>query len=392
VTTPEPDYECGDWPDGCGGSVNCDTDGKTCDERVLSGEVCAAGQCSEGGTLGDPYVFVTPADIGFRVGVGVIAPAPTQVFTDWIHGNCTLRDQVVENVIINCTTVSLKIQQNVTIRNSILNMTPDRAGPGNVQNCVFMDRFIGSESPNFLLEYSEVKCIGPDPVKMFTAFDDKGDGGDDHSNWVMRNNVFRQDYPNDFMYIEGNLDGFLVEYNVFTGMVGFDPLFESDAHFDVFQIGEGDASEAYGTLTIRGNHFDNYMKMTHKTAILFGTGPDNRTDVIFESNYNDWWGLRNNWSTSGATVAYRYNIFSDAFQQVVGTRCSSGSPECPPEYWLQDICCGYPMQGITNEDAVAIAECNRYEDGTFLEDQYIQDTQDPPMVHKTTGCPPYTRP
>jgi len=44
ITTPEPDYECGYWPDGCGGQVNCDTGGQTCDERV-PGEACQNGQC-----------------------------------------------------------------------------------------------------------------------------------------------------------------------------------------------------------------------------------------------------------------------------------------------------------------------------------------------------------
>jgi hypothetical protein len=203
----------------------------------------------------------------------------------------------------------------------------------------------------------------------------------------MRYNEFIQQYPNDYMYIEGNLDGFLVEYNVFTGMG--DPDFRSEAHFDVFQISEGSGALTTGTMTMRGNYFFNYYKRTHKTAILFGTGSDNRTDVIFESNYVDWWGSRTNWSTSGATAAYRYNIYSDEFQQVVGTRCGGG--QCD-DYQTKPLCCGYPNDAIVNEDPVALAECNRYEDGTFIEDQYIQDDQVPPMVHKTTGCPPYTRP
>ena len=35
VTTPEPDYECGDWDDGCGGTVNCGscTGGEACRHR-----------------------------------------------------------------------------------------------------------------------------------------------------------------------------------------------------------------------------------------------------------------------------------------------------------------------------------------------------------------------
>ncbi len=56
-TDPDPDYECGDWSDGCGGTVNCDTGGQTCDERV-SGEICdGGGQCIETGDF--PSVATT---------------------------------------------------------------------------------------------------------------------------------------------------------------------------------------------------------------------------------------------------------------------------------------------------------------------------------------------
>ena len=56
-TDPDPDYECGDWADGCGGTVNCDppNDGgsNTCDDRV-PGEICVAGECVDPGTALEP--------------------------------------------------------------------------------------------------------------------------------------------------------------------------------------------------------------------------------------------------------------------------------------------------------------------------------------------------
>ena len=56
------------------------------------------------GPLGDPYVHVTPADIGVTIGPGVIAPYPTEDYT----GRAPLRHRryvTIENKIVNCPNI-----------------------------------------------------------------------------------------------------------------------------------------------------------------------------------------------------------------------------------------------------------------------------------------------
>ena len=87
---------------------------------------------------------------------------------------------------------------------------------------------------------------------MFVAYD-QSSGFDDHSNFVLRNSEIGG--AADWFYIEGNLEGFNVENNVFTGFGG-DPMAQNDKHADAFQIAEvSKNSPTRGTLTIRGNYF-----------------------------------------------------------------------------------------------------------------------------------------
>jgi hypothetical protein len=48
-------------------------------------------------------------------------------------------------------------------------------------------------------------------------------------------------------------------------------------------------------------------------------------------------------------------------------------------------CCGYPVAaGVRNPNGAPLgsAVCNRYDDGSFVEDEYSCD-----VTHVTTGCP-----
>ena len=382
-TNPEPDYECGDWPDDCGGTVNCDTGGQTCDQRN-AGDVCSNGTCVTPGTgvFGDPYVYATLADFGVTIGPGVVAPYPTEVWTGACNVTIASMDAavvagqatgagtsgdpyVVENKIINCDTMNIDTNY-LTIRNSVVNCDNNE--------CIRMGKNT-RQLKNFTLEYSHIDFLGEG--KIVNAFEpqDPEDPNDDFTN-----NTFQYNHISggeDWFFLEGNWDGGLWQYNV-IGPIGTQ---SASAHADGYQL-----CRIRGHIIIRGNQFLTESP-AGKTALLnLACGPLTAT---FESNEVPIYGATTLWCDDNdqqGSMDVRYNIYTPAWEAGIGNRCTNsscfgGTP---------DACCGYPFSAANwshqPQADRSVAECNRYQsDGSFVEDQWFTR-----LTHNTTGCPAYT--
>jgi len=323
------------------------------------------------GPLGDPYVHVTPADVGVTVGPGVIAAYPTTEYT----GSCTLANTTVANVLINnCS--SLTIRENVTLRNVVANLPSAARG-------IWFDRGPGTESPNLTIEYSYINASSPD-AKVFQAYGESN-GFDDHRNFVLRHSEIRGGH--DYFYIEGQLDGWTVENNVFSAYAIGDAA--TDYHSDGVHLGQcpNRDCDTDGTMIFRGNYWEHDAPWAGKTALLWSTGGTdlNNTIMIWENNRFTQWGGRTIACIDSDYCEFRYNTYSQAWEDTIGTRCScSGTPT--------QQCCLAPSKAVQFGDAYneanSVYECNRYEsDGDFMEQQYIDGN----VTHITTGCPSYPR-
>jgi hypothetical protein len=350
-------WECGTASDSCGGSLNCGACG--------NGDVCVSGACSSPGVTGVPYGHVTPADVGVTIGVGVVGPVPTKEYT----GSCKpAANTTIENVVINnCGRIVID-NPNITMRNVILNATSD-------SGAIYLDRTSG-DSSNFTVEYSQINQLNGNGM-VFLSFTKVGDPiGGNKTNCTIRNNEITGGY--DFHYLEGGLDGFLSENNYYHDL-NVDP--NSGKHADGFQIGE--ANLTTGQMTIRGNYFDPNNAIS-KTALLFSAGSDsyNNTDILWENNFIPIWGAYTLWCSNSASCIMRYNVYRQDFKTKLGNRTSGTGRESD----------GYPNCAGTfspaNESS-SVYRCNRYEDGDFIENQWVCIQGGAKKTHDISGCPSY---
>jgi hypothetical protein len=158
-----------------------------------------------------------------------------------------------------------------------------------------------------------------------------------------------------------------------------------DNHADGFQLGNTGERRISGTQIVRGNYV-HHLSNCSKTAFWFlGHGDSNG---IIESNRIPIWGGRTLWASDDDSMQVRYNIYSSEFQAAVGDRCGCGSYSPG-----QPACCGYPtnaavynLTGAPSSSAV----CNRYEDGSFVEQEFFScEGGSQCVTHVTTGCPDY---
>ncbi len=324
-------------------------------------------------STGEPYGYKTPSDVGVTVGVGVLAPIPTEAYS----GDCTdiPAGTLIENKVINCSS-RITLHSNVTIRNSVINSTQVES------SCLQFDRGSGTESANITIEYSKIAC--PTVDKIFQGFDHASH--DDHSNFTLRNSEISGGH--DFFFVEGNLDGWLVQDNVFQHFYDApNPTGQDDNHGDGFQIAEGSQnSVTRGTITIRGNYFEHGWPFATKTGLIFSTGSDavNDTHIVFESNRVTTWGFRPIWCEDSESCTIRYNVYSQEFRDTVGRRCDNSS--CTVD-GARDACCFYPALAIQVGAPAWDVACNRYVGGDFIEEQWISPAS---VNNETAGCPAYT--
>ena len=178
--------------------------------------------------------------------------------------------------------------------------------------------------------------------------------------------------------MEGDLDGMLIENNV-LGPLGCKT--DVTQHCDGFQLGTP-AYPTAGTVIIRGNQVLTESGCG-KTA-LFWNATGSMYGIIESNNLPIWGATRSGPTTTRpGTMDVRYNDTSE-FQAAVGKRCA-GSPGCATPG--QPDCCSWPQaRGVMGAGCAlrGSAACNRYEDGTFVEEEYISG-----VTHVTTGCPDY---
>ena len=265
---------------------------------------------------GEPYQHVGAADVGLTVGVGVTAPIPTQLWT--ASTMISVPGTVIENVVVNgCLDV---YADNVTIRNVIV-------------NCASLYP-IDIRARNAVIENSKVDCTSSSKAFMLK---------DPVNARILRNEIKG---CQDFFFIDGNVDGLLVEDNFMHSVIG-----TSASHADGFQIGE--SADTYGTMSIRGNYIWKNNPDIGATDIVFVTDYSRHT-LWVENNFFHPWGAFTLRCTDAATCIGRNNVYSLEFLDA--DNLSRTSP--------------YGFDEFT---------CNRYEDGAFLDSN----------VGDTTSCPAF---
>ena len=302
------------------------------------------------GVTGVPYGHVTPADVGVTIGVGVVAPVPTEVYTGPM--TITTAGTTIENVIINGR-INL-YADNITLRNVIINNNT-------ASHTIRINE--NAESPiinNVKVEYSQINCTTEGKLISVRQA----------TNVTVRNNEGKGCL--DFHFMQRELDGFLSENNYYHSVTD-----SAGGHTDGYQIGSGGGRPypvTTGTLTIRGNYFDKNNSFTSPTDLLFGAGSPstNQTTVIMENNYFKVWGTYTLRCYDPDSCIIRNNVYAQEFK--TGLR-GDGNPKRAAQF-------------TDHNAANSTYQCNRYEDGDFIEQQYITNTT-PEVTHVTAGCPSY---
>jgi hypothetical protein len=292
-----------------------------------------------------------PADVGISLGVGVVAPIPTQAYTGPIP--ITVPGTVVENVIVNET---LRIEaDNVTVRNCII----DQAASGIGQYSINVER-----GDNVLIEYNKLINIQGGKHIRISSDCDAGvgncPGAGNATNVTVRRNESIGGL--DFMWIN-ETNGLLVEDNY---VHAFNP--SSGGHVDGFQTSAGLVGVG-STITIRGNYFNHEYVGDGYNSIYFIGG---YYTVIFESNYMWPWLDQYHariWPNREPFTVYRYNVYDMS----MAAHLAAGSHR----RWVH-----YKDGGATN----ATNECNRYADGSFMPQARMGGDY---VEHVITGCPSY---
>ena len=139
-------------------------------------------------------------------------------------------------------------------------------------------------------------------------------------------------------------------------------------HSDGYQIGTFGVTT--GTLTIRGNYIDLDNPNVGVTDILWAneTGGGGPT-VIIENNFFQPWGYRTLRCIGGWDCVIRNNVYSQVFKD-------SWFPSRPDHSVAEFDYLTAPISSY---------ECNRYEDGTFIEQEKISGN----VTRVITGCPSY---
>lgn len=284
-----------------------------------------------GGVPRQPYGHVVPEDVGVTIGVGVVGSVPTEIYS----GSTTI-DQAttLENVIVEgCLRI---VADDVTVRNVIV----DCAGLYPIK--------VEDGSRDFVIEYSRVDCSSTS--KAF-YFESGAPGAQVRSNEIVG--------CEDFFFVQGDLDGVVVEDNYMHTLVG-----DSESHADGFQIGE--ASLATGAVHIRGNYIDPDNPEVGKTDIIFGTN-FSEVDLLIEDNYFEPWGHYTMRCGGEATrCMIRNNVYGPAFDNVEQylLLANAQAPPAPSEFC-----------------------CNRYSNGGLVEEFFEGQDLVLGAEHWVEGCP-----
>jgi len=281
--------------------------------------------------LPTPYRHVTPADVGVTIGPGVVAPVPTDPYT----GPMTITaPTVVENVVVDgCLRIA---SDNVTIRNVI------------VQCGGLYPIKIENGSRNALIEYSRVTCGSMS--KLFYVSSGARNARIAHNEGSGCEDLF---------FLEGDLDGLEIVDNYLHTLVG-----TPSSHADGFQIGE--FGQTTGLVHVRGNYIDPDNATIGKNDIVFGTN-SSEVHLVIEDNFFERWGhYTMRCGGAGTSCTIRDNVYSQEFAGI-------------EQYLL-----------LANAAAPALPAafcCNRYADGTFVEEFFGAIDLVLGADHVITDCP-----
>jgi hypothetical protein len=282
---------------------------------------------------------VVPSDLGVTIGVGVTAAVPTTVYSG--PNPVTADFTVIENVVINGC-LELSNVNNVTIRNAIINCS--------------------SWYGIYSVGASNVTVINS---KIHNVTDGKAVYLDDsNTNWLFSKNEIRG--GQDFFFFSNNNSEITVEDNYMHSPIG-----NVDSHSDGFQwwpdIGNG-------AFYIRGNYITRAGSAATPNDILF-TGDQPGTTYVFENNFLGLWGFYTlRYHGYGANMTIRNNVYEQAYKTTLGVYgLPSGALYFDPE----------------DGQGGGTYRCNRYQDGSFIEQQYVLGAGGPTPAHDTAGCPSY---
>lgn len=250
------------------------------------------------------YRHVTPADVGVKIGVGVVGPAPTEVY----DGPMVITTATtIENKVVNgCLRIKAG---NFVLRNSVVNCGQ-----------YALQFFAGFSTAT--IEYSELNCAGRS--KMFLI--------DSYRDIKIRNNNLKGCEA--FFFVNGALGTMVINNNYLHDMVG-----DISSHADGVHIGE--TKPTTGSLLIQGNRFSKDDPGVGATGVLFAT---KGARMVIE--------MRDNW-------------FSHDFGRFI-LRCNdSGSTshcEVHNNLWAAAAKAGKRKFYIGS----GVVSCNRYDDGSFI--------------------------
>jgi hypothetical protein len=339
-------------PNPAGGTGGTTSTGATGGGGTSSGGNAGTGGTTTGtgsggnGTPGAPYEHVVPSDVGNTIGVGVTAPVPTAPYTG--PNPVTTSNTTIENVVIDgCLLIGhdASVVHNVTVRNVIV-------------NC---DSYFGV----WILDASDVTVVNSQ-IANATSSADKAVFIEANATSIHfeKNDISG---GQDFFFFGDNIDEVYIEDNYMH-----DPTGDAASHSDGFQWWPDVGS---GAFYIRGNHLTRGNSLATPNDILFSG--DEQSTVVFENNYLGLWGwytLR--WHGEGSNLTARYNVYEQAFKTAFQTS------ELPSHALYFD-----PEDGLGG----STYRCNRYEDGSFIEQQYILAGGGPAPTHDITNCPSYPR-
>ncbi len=282
------------------------------------------------GRSATPYKHVTAADVGVNIGHGVLAAAPTIVYS----GPLTLTSpSTIENRIINgCLRIDTS---NVTIRNVIINCNSHFA----------INLAVSGNHQNFTIEYSTIRCNSSGKIFMIKNY----------QNITINNNETTG--CEDFFFVDGNIDGLVVRDNYMHSL-----NLVSLSHADGFQIGEF-VNPTTGFVHIQGNWMHhNSPGGNNKTALIFATN-FSQVDILLEDNFIPEFGFFIVRCHNQAGCNVRNNIWEQALINSSTAFLLSTSTKTPT------------------------FSCNRYEDGNLVNEFRNSVDRVVGTFHITNGCP-----
>jgi len=279
------------------------------------------------------YVHVTPADDRVNLGVGVVGPVPTAVYT----GPSLIVDPntTIENVIINsCLKINIS---NFTMRNVILNcggLYPLELNP-------LIGGAYGPTLSGALIEHCEINCTSIS--KIFKGFR--------YEDVTIRNNNLSG--CQDTLFWEKHLGTLTFENNYVHNGTG-----DATSHKDQLVFGAKEVTT--GNVIIRGNRFSVDSSWPVNSALFASNFAD--LDILVENNW---------FAHDLGQYILRCNIGPNSI-----SRC-----EIRNNLWSA-LAKGGSNSFFLGGASTSTISCNRYDDGDLIEDAMF-----PNVGQDVTNCP-----